>query len=62
MTVLKVGLAGLGTVGLGTWNVCKNNAEEIVRKAGKEVRVVAVAEPKKNIFTSLEKNDSTYAG
>ena len=60
MTVLKVGLAGLGTVGLGTWNVCKNNAEEIVRKAGKEVRVVAVAEPKKNIFTSLEKNDSTY--
>ena len=47
MTVLKVGLAGLGTVGLGTWNVCKNNAEEIVRKAGKEVRVVAVAEPKK---------------
>ncbi len=47
MTVLKVGLAGLGTVGLGTWNVCKNNAEEIVRKAGKKVKIIAVAEAEK---------------
>ena len=60
MTALKVGLAGLGTVGLGTWNVCKNNADEIVRKAGKEVKVIAVAEPKENIFTSLEKNNANY--
>lgn len=60
MTALKVGLAGLGTVGLGTWNVCKNNADEIVRKAGKEVKVIAVAEPKETIFTSLEKNNASY--
>ena len=52
MTVLKVGLAGLGTVGLGTWNVCKNNAEEIVRKAGKKVKIIAVAEAEKNKFTN----------
>ena len=60
MTVLKVGLAGLGTVGLGTWNVCKNNAEEIVRKAGKKVKIIAVAEAEKNKFTCLEKNEAIY--
>ena len=31
MKALKVGLAGLGTVGGGTWNVCKKNAEEILK-------------------------------
>ena len=30
MTVMKVGLAGLGTVGGGTWNVCKKNSQEIL--------------------------------
>ena len=32
MTILKVGLAGFGTVGGGTWKVCKENTSEIKDK------------------------------
>ncbi len=60
MTILKIGLAGLGTVGGGTWSVCKKNAYEILRKAGKEVKIVAVAEPDKSKFFDLVKNDAVY--
>ncbi len=57
MKILKVGLAGLGTVGGGTWLVCQKNASEILRKAGKTVKIVAVAEPAKNKFNNLVKGD-----
>ncbi len=60
MTILKIGLAGLGTVGAGTWKVCKKNAEEIRRKSGKEVKIVAVAEPDKFKYDSLIKNDARH--
>ena len=60
MTVLKVGLAGLGTVGGGTWKVCEKNSDEIIRKAGRKVKIVAVAEPARNKFLSLGENGISY--
>lgn len=40
---IKVGLLGLGVVGGGTWKVLNQNAEEIARRAGRRIEVVAVA-------------------
>jgi len=36
---VKVGICGLGTVGGGTFNVLKRNAEEIARRAGRQIIV-----------------------
>lgn len=41
---LRVGIAGLGTVGGGTWTVLQRNAELIARRAGRPIEVVAVAD------------------
>ncbi|EKU30257.1 homoserine dehydrogenase, partial [Alcaligenes sp. HPC1271] len=43
MSPIKVGLLGLGVVGSGTWNVLKRNADEIARRAGRRIEVVAIA-------------------
>ncbi len=43
MKPVKVGICGLGTVGGGTFNVLKRNAEEISRRAGRSIEVVQVA-------------------
>jgi homoserine dehydrogenase len=40
---VNIGLIGLGTVGSGTLTVLKRNAEEIFRRAGREIRVIAIA-------------------
>jgi homoserine dehydrogenase len=40
---LKVGICGLGTVGFGTLQLLKTNAEEITRRTGCEIHVVHVA-------------------
>jgi homoserine dehydrogenase len=49
MKPINVGLLGLGTVGGGTLTVLRRNAEEITRRAGREIRVVraAVRNPEK---------------
>lgn len=39
MKPVKVGLLGMGTVGGGTINVLHRNAEEIARRAGREIRI-----------------------
>ncbi|NNC99125.1 MAG: homoserine dehydrogenase [Gammaproteobacteria bacterium] len=39
MKSIKVGILGLGTVGGGTANVLQRNADEIVRRAGREIDV-----------------------
>ena len=44
MKPINVGLLGIGTVGGGTWNVLKRNSEEITRRAGREIRITAVAD------------------
>src|SRR5690606_36948516 len=43
MSPIKVGLLGLGVVGGGTWKVLNQNADEITRRAGRRIEVVAVA-------------------
>ncbi len=40
---VKIGLLGFGTVGGGTLTVLQRNMEEISRRAGREIRVVAIA-------------------
>ncbi|WP_286236737.1 homoserine dehydrogenase [Neptuniibacter halophilus] len=42
MKPVKVGICGLGTVGGGTFNVLKRNAEEIARRAGRKIMVEAI--------------------
>ena len=41
---LRVGLAGIGTVGGGTWTVLARNSEEIRRRAGRAIQITAVAD------------------
>lgn len=41
---LRVGLAGLGTVGGGTWAVLARNADEIRRRAGRPIAITKVAD------------------
>ncbi len=44
MNPINVGLLGIGTVGGGTFTVLQRNAEEITRRAGRPIRIVAVAD------------------
>src|SRR5487761_2092161 len=44
MKAINVGLLGIGTVGSGTFNVLKRNAEEITRRAGREIRITMIAD------------------
>ncbi|MDR3086342.1 MAG: homoserine dehydrogenase [Azoarcus sp.] len=44
MKPINVGLLGIGTVGGGTFTVLKRNADEIARRAGREIRIIAVAD------------------
>ncbi len=43
MKPVKIGVLGLGTVGGGTLNVLSRNAEEITRRAGREIQVCLAA-------------------
>src|SRR3989338_6931827 len=43
MKPINVGLLGLGTVGGGTLTVLRRNAEEITRRAGREIKVTMAA-------------------
>lgn len=42
--VLRVGLAGAGTVGGGTWTVLSRNADEIARRAGRPIAITGVSD------------------
>jgi homoserine dehydrogenase len=44
MKPMQVGLLGIGTVGGGTFRVLSRNREEITRRAGREIRIVMVAD------------------
>ncbi|MGC3964427.1 MAG: homoserine dehydrogenase [Rhodocyclaceae bacterium] len=44
MKPINVGLLGIGTVGGGTWTVLARNEEEITRRAGRPIRITAVAD------------------
>lgn len=47
MEPVRVGILGLGTVGAGVVNLLANNGDEILRRAGREIRITraAVANP-----------------
>ena len=42
MEAVKIGIAGLGTVGGGTYAVLKRNAQELSRRAGAPIEVKTV--------------------
>jgi len=44
MRPIRIGLLGIGTVGGGTFTVLARNAEEIRRRAGRELRITVVAD------------------
>ncbi|MGA7984037.1 MAG: homoserine dehydrogenase [Burkholderiales bacterium] len=44
MRPIRVGLLGIGTVGGGTWEVLRRNADEIRRRAGRAIRITRVAD------------------
>ena len=44
MRAIRAGLLGIGTVGGGTWEVLKRNADEIRRRAGRAIRIARVAD------------------
>lgn len=44
MKPIHVGLLGIGTVGGGTYTVLKRNQDEITRRAGRPIRITAVAD------------------
>ncbi|MDR0481445.1 MAG: homoserine dehydrogenase, partial [Gallionellaceae bacterium] len=44
MKPINAGLLGIGTVGGGTFNVLARNSEEIARRAGRPIRITAVAD------------------
>ena len=41
---VRVGLLGIGTVGAGTFSVLSRNQSEITRRAGRDIRITAVAD------------------
>ncbi|MHB8742656.1 MAG: homoserine dehydrogenase [Sulfuricaulis sp.] len=43
MKPVKIGILGLGTVGCGTVSVLARNAQEIARRAGREIKIVQAA-------------------
>ena len=43
MKPVQIGIIGLGTVGAGTVNLLDENAEEITRRAGRQINIKAVA-------------------
>jgi len=55
MKPIRVGLLGIGTVGGGTWDVLKRNAGEIERRAGRAIRIVAVADKRTAFAKGLVK-------
>ncbi len=58
---LRVGLAGLGTVGGGTWAVLARNAEEIRRRAGRSIAITAVADLDAAKAQTLTKGAARFA-
>ncbi len=56
MKPVRVGILGLGTVGCGTLEVLRRNADEIVRRAGRGIEVVraAVRDPGKQRPAALD--------
>ena len=57
MKPINVGLLGIGTVGGGTFTVLKRNEEEITRRAGRPIRITAVADKNLELAKSVTGGD-----
>jgi len=57
MKPINVGLLGIGTVGGGTFTVLKRNEEEITRRAGRPIRITAVADKNLDLAKSVTGGD-----
>jgi homoserine dehydrogenase len=56
MKAINVGLLGIGTVGGGTWDVLRRNADEIQRRAGRAIRITQVADKETKKARGIVKN------
>ncbi len=56
MSVVRIGLLGLGTVGQGVAEVLLQNAQEITRRAGREVEISHVCSSNREMFAQLGLN------
>jgi homoserine dehydrogenase len=45
---VKVGIAGLGTVGSGTVNILRRNADEIARRVGRPIEIAHIGARRDN--------------
>ena len=59
MKAVKVGICGLGTVGSGTFNVLTGNAQEITRRAGREIIIQQVGSRRDNPAADTSNTDVT---
>ncbi|MDT3671924.1 MAG: homoserine dehydrogenase [Aromatoleum sp.] len=58
MKPINVGLLGIGTVGGGTFTVLKRNEEEITRRAGRPIRITAVADKNLELARKVAGDDA----
>lgn len=56
---VKVGICGLGTVGSGTFNVLTRNAQDITRRAGREIIIQQVGARRDNPAADTSNTDVT---
>lgn len=59
MKAVKVGICGLGTVGSGTFNVLTRNAQDITRRAGREIIIQQVGSRRDNPAADTANTDFT---
>ena len=59
MKAVKVGICGLGTVGSGTFNVLTQNAQDITRRAGREIIIQQVGARRDNPSADTSNTDVT---
>jgi homoserine dehydrogenase len=59
LKAVKVGICGLGTVGSGTFNVLTQNAQDITRRAGREIIIQQVGARRDNSAADTSNTDVT---
>ena len=59
---IRVGLLGIGTVGSGTWEVLRRNADEIQRRAGRAIGITLVADKALEHARSIVKGKARVVG
>ena len=53
---IKIGLAGFGTVGRGTWELFESNKTKIEDSTNNEIWIVGIADPDKQKFEGVKIN------